>query len=72
MCFYVFTCVMTPVHLAPLTPKETLQGHWNMKLLLAYCMGLDGGCGTASKDVKCGTMSDSNRMNAPLFPIWSQ
>ena len=43
-----------------------------MKLLLAYCIGLDGGCGTASKDVKCGTMSDSNRMNAPLFPIWSQ
>ena len=28
-------------------------------------MGRTGGCGTALNDVKCGTMSLSNRMNAP-------
>ena len=38
----------------------------------AYCIGLTFGCGTASNCTKLGFMSDPNRIQAPLLPIWSQ
>ena len=37
----------------------------------AYCIGLDGGCGTAVNCVNFGFISCSNLMKAPLLPIWS-
>ena len=37
----------------------------------AYCIGLDGGCGTAANCVNFGFISCSNLMKAPLLPIWS-